>query len=477
MNNVGITQWQDSNSDYPLKNPGNLSGIFCDASFISFDGFIPSLVNVAIVEANLVFKLKLDDGVQTFVHLLNQTAAGVGVKLRNLSNTRNYGTVVFGRLISDIVAGVYGSKLNVNILFDPITVRTINSNDGVYSLNNAAGSVAITLDRSIQFDGNIFTAVSVPSNLETVTTSPSQVYIHTDTGKIFEFSGSNSEYLIRLGRKYTAVTNTGSIFIGAYTNEACSIYSLEATPNTTLLNNLEFSGQPGNIIGLTVAAGSNVWALSSVGKLRNLGLVSNLSLTPDVEYRIWDVNTATYLIPKALASVDGNLIVAVDGALDYSDTSRFSSTIYAVNPVPIEPGKLGVITQASMVTSSGNNHLLNIDSLTTIDNVLYGIAANLGEYTIYSIDPETCISTALGTFTPGESSAQVLGIFSGGHLFVKNPIIPLKSVNGIPADELHSIFITDSNVINVTPRNNNTLEFSLTVPDKDLNVVRTTHYE
>ena len=58
---IGITQWQNNDTEYPLKLAGKVSGIFCDASFVVFDGVIPVLNSVSVNTTQLTLNITFDD--------------------------------------------------------------------------------------------------------------------------------------------------------------------------------------------------------------------------------------------------------------------------------------------------------------------------------------------------------------------------------------------------------------------------------
>src|ERR1039457_403054 len=97
---IGICQWQDHHTEYPLKNAGKIGGVFSDASFVMYDGFVPSLLNINAAEPSLSLAFQLDDGVQVFTSAASGIVEGSILKLK--SNGRTYGTVVFGSGIADI---------------------------------------------------------------------------------------------------------------------------------------------------------------------------------------------------------------------------------------------------------------------------------------------------------------------------------------------------------------------------------------
>src|ERR1022692_4708962 len=96
---IGNIQWLDSIVEFPLKNAGNLGGLFSDASFITYDNFVPALTNISISGDNLLLTFKFDDGVQSFSCPISSAIEYNTFRIKNAN--RSYGTVVFGRLISD----------------------------------------------------------------------------------------------------------------------------------------------------------------------------------------------------------------------------------------------------------------------------------------------------------------------------------------------------------------------------------------
>ena len=267
MNGIGVTQWQNNETEYPLKGAGNLSGIFCDATFVSYNNFIPVLTGIAIIGANLSLSFNFDNGSNTFNCPISSATCGASLKLSD--GERTYGTVVFGRLIQDIAASVYGSSIVTNIPFDPITVRTINTSNGVYSINGLTSDVTIALDANMTFNGSSFNAVSIPSNLNVVYTTGNNLYLYTSNYKLLELDLATSSItdLVKLDLPYTGIVNTGTELLGAYSATVTNLYNLATIPATTAASNIVVGNAGSNILGFAIDNSSNIWALSSANKL------------------------------------------------------------------------------------------------------------------------------------------------------------------------------------------------------------------
>ena len=142
MNGIGITQWRGEDATYPLPS-SYFAGLFTDASFVLFDDELPLLVGVT-VGATVTFNF-LFDGVNTVSFGFNaaQVSAGASVQLR--TSSRYYGALAFGDQVS-LLAGYNGATMPINSAFHQDTVRVINSQAGLYSINGVSGAINIVGD-------------------------------------------------------------------------------------------------------------------------------------------------------------------------------------------------------------------------------------------------------------------------------------------------------------------------------------------
>ena len=449
----GITQWQDINTDYPLKEAGNFRGLFCDASFVMFDGFVPVLNTIELIGSNLQLTFTFDNGSNTFTIPISSVQPNTSFKLKDTN--RVYGSVVFGPLINSVLANTFGSIINTSILFEAITVRTINSSNGVYSINGLSNDVDIALDTNLWFTDNKLYAVSVPDNLEHINTNSSDLYVNTDSNQLID--ATSNSIVTELDKIYSAIVNIGNKFIGVTTDGTNSvIYSITQIP-AIYLNSVSYS-----ITSLAVDADAHLWAIAGSNIL-------DLGVYP---YSTSPVVYATSLNPTGLTYINSKLVVCVDGYPDYSDIpNNFSSQFYSIIP----SGSSTTNTLIGTMSSSSSNHLPWLVSVTSINNKIYGLALSSPGFVVYSIDPISLNSTQILSYTGDVTTSTAQSIFVGGNTITLTPISPLKTINLLgPNNNL--LYITGSNFITVTQQSNDTIVFSLPIKDENLNVIRTTTY-
>jgi hypothetical protein len=133
MDGIGIVQWRDQGESYPFQNAGKFTGILCDASFLSFNGVIPVLQQLKLTPDSLTLTVLTYNGALDFVVAIANAIPDAKAVLRY--NNIYYGSVVFGANIVDVTSGNYGTKIATKLSFSPITVRMLNSQAGLYSIN------------------------------------------------------------------------------------------------------------------------------------------------------------------------------------------------------------------------------------------------------------------------------------------------------------------------------------------------------
>ena len=366
---------------------------------------------------------------------------------------RVYGKVVLGYLAPELVSNYSGKTLNAYVNFESITVRSINSSNGVYSLNKLTQDVDIVLDSNFwvgQIDSTISVA-SVPYNLQFINTEAGQVYMNTTSLQLLKATGG---VVATLDKPYTAITNTGSSFVGAVsTGTKSALYHLTSLPAALLVNNLDY-----NITALTVDGANNLWAVSGT-KLVNLG---------QFPYTGTHTSYETSLELTGITYVNGGLVGCTNGYPDFANPPlTFGSQFFTLTP-----------------SGSATNNIFfgNIDnrssliSIASVNGAIYGVAYTTGTgYVIYHIDPTVLTATQVMVYEADIATKHVSSLFIGGNQIILNPVVPLKSINGLTPTN-NNLSIVGSNVITVTQENNDTIVFSLPIKDANLNVSRTTQY-
>lgn len=144
-NSYGILEWanENSNSSYPLSSLFELRDFLVDASFVQFDGFVPTLKNIAVSQTNAVLTLILDIG-EVKVTILKPDIAyspGYSTEIRNAN--RHLGYLVFGQGLPRLFETHLNTTIQINTQFLPSVVCGINPNGGVYSIQGYTGDVEV----------------------------------------------------------------------------------------------------------------------------------------------------------------------------------------------------------------------------------------------------------------------------------------------------------------------------------------------
>lgn len=161
MNQLGITEWRTVDSLYPF-NGSDYAGLFYDAQFVLFDYETPLLSSITI-NTQLVFNF-LFDGVNTVAFPFDITGCVENATVQLRYNTRYYGSVTFGPYITTVLANLAGQTTKIDESFHQDTVRVINSQAGVYSVQGMSGALNIT------FSSNDFLLNTInPASLSAIT--------------------------------------------------------------------------------------------------------------------------------------------------------------------------------------------------------------------------------------------------------------------------------------------------------------------
>ena len=463
MNGIGIVEWLDNQTEYPLKNAGYLGGLFSDASFIMYDNFIPVLNTINVTITSLIINITFDDGSSTFT--IPITNISEGASYRFYLNNRSYGVVVFGRLINDILANVYGTSISAGVSFDPSVVRSINSVNGVYSINGLSGDVTIDFDDNISMTGTRLDAVSLPSNLEIFKTDIGSVYLYTNSQNLAEMNLSTNEltYLNALDKDYSIIYNFNGNWLGVVvTSSASTIFDLTSIPSApvTGLTNI-----PGIITALSSDNAGNLWALvgNSLVQLSNTGIYSvgtpiSIGLTGS----------------SGMSCFDDYFIVYLPGPKDYSTNSTYYSNL--LYKVTVSAGVATTMPLGLLNDPVLGNKLPWLISMFVLNGNLYGASISGVSGNIYQIDPVNATVINAGTVTGNSISGDFISAFLGGPSITINNVVALKTINSITPSG-SQINLLGSSTVNVTQSSGDTITIGLPVATQYLNVKRTTTYE
>jgi hypothetical protein len=145
---AGITPWQNDNgrSNYPLENnTAVIDNLIVDASFVQFDGYVPTLQSILVSSTDFTVYLLTDAGVIGTTFLLSDYQSG----LRHMSvydnangyNKRYLGRLVFGDGANNLWNMSVANLFIFNVGFLTSTVRTIPSTSAIYSINGKFGAI------------------------------------------------------------------------------------------------------------------------------------------------------------------------------------------------------------------------------------------------------------------------------------------------------------------------------------------------
>jgi hypothetical protein len=474
MNGIGITEWQNNETGYPLVSAGQLSGLFCDASFVSYDSFIPVLTNVAVSTTQLILTIQMDDGLHQFSFPITSIVQGYGTRLRTA--TRSYGSVVFGRLSEDLVSGTLGNNITANCRFDSSTVRTIDSTNGVYSVAGLSGTVSVLLDGNFMYNASslfgypTLSAVSLPNSLEVLQTDSNNSYALNSNRVLQRVDNSGLVDLTVLDKTYYQVISHGAYLIGANIQSSItSLYDLATQPSTKKL-----SGIPGRITALTVNGSGDLVALIG-DKLFNLG---------GYPYTYNPSNGIPTGVVNGVGMVfyNGVYLIYTNGMRDYSasGTVYLSNFVYAVTVSGSSATSdfLGLLVDPTIDNSSNftdNQHVPWLNGMFISGSQIYGWSAIDGNYLLFSIDPNSLNVTTVHSCQYSPAVYQN-ATFVGGSSIILNSVTPLKTINNLsPTD--NQINFMGSDTVSINPSASDTIKVNLAVNDAQLNVFRSTTYE
>jgi hypothetical protein len=498
MNGIGITGWQDGQTDYPLVNAGKFSGVFCDASFVQFDAFVPTLNSFSLISTasqlydlskSLKISITMDDGAQDFYVLASEAVKGKSIRLR--ANSRYYGTLVFGRSILDVTKGVYGSDVIVGASFASSAVRSIDSHKGLYSLQGLGGAVTLELDNTITYNNanHELQAVSIPTNLNTIATSDSYLYLLSSNQRLLRVSNNSptytEEYLVTLDKQYDVIYAHGAGKLIGWNNNTKTLYDLTVQPANPIYKATGDHETVNPFIHETLKS----FTIDNSGNL--IACFSNTLLYipySSGSYTITVNNTnrqkktlylSNQLANSALINVNGNYLLFVDGAPRYSGTTiigQYSNTVYAVTGLNFADSSSPTIFRKGMLSMDGLVNVPQIAALFIRSNILYAVANTATSHALYTIDTGTLIVTQLYENSNDALFDRVVGAFSDAHTIEFRAVNPLKTINGL-APTKNMISMVGNNIFDVITSGEASLTFALSIKDANLNIKRVIKYE
>lgn len=216
---IGILEWRNESalSFYPFTKTSALNGFIVDASFLQFDGFIPTLKKVVYgINNQVTISLECDYGLVEKVCDLSTSKT----VLIDDALGRRIGKLVF----SDKPVPTIGTEIP-NVQFLAHTVKSIPSKCGVFTVNGLFGQLTIRTD--LPHPDITFSQLGAPSNgvrwqavTEDGATTPQLNYLKTINGKTpinLNISINDSELI-----KITKLNNTLTFAL----NSELSIFSL-----------------------------------------------------------------------------------------------------------------------------------------------------------------------------------------------------------------------------------------------------------
>lgn len=156
MMNIGIVEWLDehNNGEYPMDRDIGLRNFIVDAHFIQFDGFVPVLVSVDVQPTKVVLVIEFDK--ETKEVTINYTPITYSLPVRMYGTDGRYmGMLTIGPGFNNLITDNAGSKYVLNVPFAATTVLSVNSQNGVYSIQGVAANPIVIKTGTTPLDMNI----------------------------------------------------------------------------------------------------------------------------------------------------------------------------------------------------------------------------------------------------------------------------------------------------------------------------------
>ena len=479
MTGQGITEYRRYDSSYPLMD-SSLVGLFGDAVFVLFDTETPLLQTITITDT-LVFTMQFD-GVNSITFSFDPGICLQDTTLTLRANNRYYGSLVVGPLIEQIASGSLGQLITVNCQFSDNTVRTINSKNGVYGIENLSGTVTVSTSDDMPFTTspiNAINAISLPNKLQTLTTSAQDLYVWD----------SSNQAMIKLGD--TTFTNivdptkiTGYIANSAVAGISAVVATIDGSgnpmltgliygPNTTAIYNCSvYPWQLLQTVNVTLldscALSGSLYGLTSAG-IFNFGVYP---FTGSAVYPLKITNARHITGVPALSG--GYFVVTRPGPQDPNTKTNTSDLFYQVTV----SGGSTTATPCGILTYASNFHLPTTTALTVSTSIpgTLQLLAVCGE-NVYGVAlDDQYINAGITTLYSGlGASYPKLSLVEGGWRIIFAPITPLLTINGQPSTS-NNIQLLGDDVVMINRTDVNSLTLAVTINDAVLNVTRQTYY-
>jgi hypothetical protein len=456
MNGIGITEWRDTAvaSGYPLESELDPNSLFVDASFVQFDGFQPVCKSIQVQASGITFVFTFDDG--DFTYFLDGDSCAEGAVLTLRKTGRYYGRIVCGSGVYSLFANSKGATLTPGIKFLAITVNSIPTQCGLFSLQGATSNVEVLTDpnQSLMLTGNTLTwnTVSKPSRADDITLSPSKLYSVTDAKKFVEIDPHTGKMtvLFTLPKVYTGITTfqdkllvgNGNVLVDMALSPPAHV--MELAYQIKVLSNYN-----GRMYILT----EDNWVLRFAA---DLSVIDHLYGT--------GVNVGSALLPGA------SDLFTSPGPHDPNTNSNVSDFIYTYSGS-------GPSALAGVFMVNGDYHQPSLTGFASLNGLVYAVAGNTSNTFLYTFDPTSNTGTLIGSPAYDPTIGIPMGLTAGSPINITHTdITPLKAINGVgPVN--NNIQVKGSNLIQVQQTATDTLTIGLAVDLGNTVISRAQQYE
>lgn len=148
---ITVVEWQDEHKSdsYPLSASFEIESLFVDATFQVFDDSVPILSAVEVGDEAVVVKITLDEEEYSSSLAFNSNPTS-GVYVLSFTKTLGTGVIrIIGRVVisasglATLKNSYIGTTMDVTIPFSELTVFSLNSESGLYSINDKEGIVRL----------------------------------------------------------------------------------------------------------------------------------------------------------------------------------------------------------------------------------------------------------------------------------------------------------------------------------------------
>jgi len=474
---------------YPLAKAIPERDLLVDAQLLSFDGFIPSLKQYAVVAGLLQLVLVVDTG-ELVITVQADAEAGDVIAV---TGERNFGCLVLGAGAERLLRAGAVAPVVVKAPFNINTVTTISSRSGVYSFAGMTGDITVTTTDQLQLgleNPNIirWNAVALPSKKEVLKLvhNDQSLYGVTSLGKLLHIDASTGtmSLLANLDRVYSCVTTTpdGRLY-GVAGNKLYQINQLPALEVMTLINATNgLCWQNDKLYGL----GIGITEIDPVNKTETV-LFAPVETTPEgcpTCPHYWEFPGIALQLPiSPLAAGDltvgaaPNLLLFTWLGIFNKVTERYESDYLIEYDLTAGTARLLGEVKAE-IPNSQFDKMSGVYALTNTPVGLYGCCYFIDKFAQFEdqpapieanvslrIDPTTArgVATELNAYNP--TWGFVYGTTRGNNAeIVINNFQALKKLNGALPDG-NAIVIEDSDLLKIT--NTGPGELTIGLPDSD----------